>query len=114
MTEPRETEPDARFTLANERTLLAWTRTALALLAAGLGALQLLPPTSFGLDRRAIAFPLLAAATAVGLLAYPQWRRTDGAMRRGEPLPGSLVPGIAALLVGFVALAAVVLAVVRG
>jgi putative membrane protein len=29
------TEPDYRFTLANERTFLAWIRTALALLAGG-------------------------------------------------------------------------------
>ena len=39
-----ETEPDPRFTLANERTFLAWSRTALALVAAGLGIVQLLPP----------------------------------------------------------------------
>ena len=38
------TEPDARFTLANERTFLAWNRTALALVVAGLGIVQLLPP----------------------------------------------------------------------
>ena len=29
------TEPDPRFTLANERTFLAWIRTALALIAGG-------------------------------------------------------------------------------
>lgn len=38
------TEPDARFTFANERTFLAWSRTALALVIAGLGIVQLLPP----------------------------------------------------------------------
>ena len=30
------TEPDVRFSLANERTFLAWTRTALALIAGAL------------------------------------------------------------------------------
>ena len=39
-----DTEPDVRFTLANERTFLAWNRTALALVVAGLGIVQLLPP----------------------------------------------------------------------
>ena len=39
------TEPDPRFTFANERTFLAWSRTALALVVvAGLGVVQLLPP----------------------------------------------------------------------
>ena len=38
------TEPDPRFTFANERTFLAWSRTALALVVAGLGIVQLLPP----------------------------------------------------------------------
>ena len=37
-------EPDARFTFANERTFLAWSRTAIALVVAGLAAIQLLPP----------------------------------------------------------------------
>ena len=36
------TEPDARFTFANERTFLAWSRTALALIAGGLAVSQLL------------------------------------------------------------------------
>ncbi len=35
-------EPDARFTFANERTFLAWSRTALALVVAGLAVIQLL------------------------------------------------------------------------
>lgn len=30
--------PDPRFSLANERTVLAWLRTSLAFVAAGLGA----------------------------------------------------------------------------
>ena len=33
---PGGTEPDPRFTLANERTFLAWIRTSLALLAGGI------------------------------------------------------------------------------
>lgn len=108
-----ESEPDARFTLANERTLLAWTRTALALLAAGLAALQFLPATPLGLDRRLIGLPLLVAAAVVGLGAYPQWRSTDRALRRSQPLPSSPVPAIAAILVGVVAALAAVAAAIR-
>ena len=106
-------EPDARFTLANERTLLAWTRTALALLAAGLAALQLLPPAIAGVDRRFIAFPLLVVAAAVGLGAYPQWRRVHQALAGGRPLPSSPVPALAALVVGLVALGAAVVGLIR-
>jgi hypothetical protein len=40
------TEPDPRYTFANERTFLAWSRTALALVVAGLGVVQLLPPSA--------------------------------------------------------------------
>lgn len=39
-----DTEPDTRFTFANERTFLAWHRTALALVVAGLAIVQFLPP----------------------------------------------------------------------
>ena len=34
-------EPDYRFTLANERTFLAWIRTSLGLMAVGLAVAQL-------------------------------------------------------------------------
>ncbi len=36
-------EPDYRFTLANERTFLAWQRTALGLLAAAVAVVQFVP-----------------------------------------------------------------------
>lgn len=36
-----DVEPDYRFTLANERTFLAWQRTALGLLAAAVALVQL-------------------------------------------------------------------------
>ena len=38
-----QVEPDYRFTLANERTFLAWVRTALGLLAAAVAVVQLVP-----------------------------------------------------------------------
>jgi len=38
-----EFEPDYRFTLANERTFLAWQRTALGLLAAAVAVVHLVP-----------------------------------------------------------------------
>src|SRR3954470_17367229 len=82
-----EREPDYRFTLANERTLLAWLRTALALLAAGVGAVQFLPEPGPGWLRTAAggALGLLSVLASVGGLV--RWPRGQRAMRRGEPLP---------------------------
>ncbi|WP_283215114.1 DUF202 domain-containing protein [Pseudofrankia sp. DC12] len=42
------TDPDYRFSLANERTFLAWIRTALALLAGGIAVVQIVPSFSIG------------------------------------------------------------------
>ena len=36
-------EPDYRFTLANERTFLAWQRTSLGLMAAAVAVVQFMP-----------------------------------------------------------------------
>ena len=55
-----ESEPDARFTYANERTFLAWNRTALALIATGVAATQLLPKFQVAWGRRLLGLPLIA------------------------------------------------------
>jgi putative membrane protein len=96
---PDEHEPDYRFTLANERTLLAYLRTALALDAAGLAAVQFL--TSVGPHwGRALAGLLLAAAgTVASAGGYLRFRENQTAMRRGQPLPaGSLQAALAAIV----------------
>src|SRR5580693_7269082 len=75
-TGPAETEPDPRFTLANERTFLAWSRTALALVAAGLGIVQLLPPfpgVPFG--RPVLGVPLIVRGAVLAVAAYTDMMR---------------------------------------
>jgi len=100
-------EPDPRFSLANERTFLAWVRTALALVA-GAAAIDALPlPLPDPLQ------DLLAGALALaGLLtagaAWRGWSRTERAMREGQALPAN--PAMLIVLVA-VAIAAVVLGV---
>ena len=107
------TEPDARFTLANERTFLAWNRTALALVVAGLGIVQLLPPfPGVPWGRHALGLPLIVLGAAVSVMAYRDWQRTQAALRRSAPLPRSVLPQVlAATVAGIAALAAVVLLV---
>ncbi|WP_036320148.1 YidH family protein [Microbacterium indicum] len=92
-------EPDPRFSLANERTFLAWLRTALAMFAGAFALEALALPAAPG-------WRLAAAAVfiVVGLLstvhAWLSWARTEKAMRVGRPLPGQpmgliIVVGIA-------------------
>ena len=80
-------EPDYRFTLANERTFLAWVRTALALLAAGVGVVQLVPQFTVPGARTAVGvvLGLLSVVAAGG--GVLRWARVQRAMRRGGPLP---------------------------
>ncbi|MEH0933604.1 YidH family protein [Micromonospora psammae] len=98
------TTPDYRFSLANERTFLAWLRTGLALLAGGLAAAQFLPPLPLRHLREAIAVALLLLGGAVAVRAVDHWARTERAIRLGEELPFSRFPAVLALLVGFGAL----------
>ena len=97
-----EIEPDYRFTLANERTFLAWQRTALGLLAAAVAVVQLV-------------LGLLAILTAsMGIL---RWQQVDRAMRRDLPLPRHPTPiylGIGLALVGLLTLGLVVVKAVAG
>ena len=112
--EPIGKEPDARFSYANERTFLAWIRTALGLMTAGLAITQLLPEFDFPGGRRLIGLPLIAIGVVMAGASYWQWQRNERAMRLGEPLPTSYLPRIVAVVVGACALLGGVLVLVGG
>jgi putative membrane protein len=77
---------DPRFTLANERTFLAWIRTALGLLAGAAGLLALNVPWPDGAVR-ALALLLTVVGGAAAVLGWDRWRRVQRAMEAGTPLP---------------------------
>jgi putative membrane protein len=105
------TEPDPRFTFANERTFLAWSRTALALVVAGLGIVQLLPPfPGVPVGRHLLGVPLIVLGAVLAVVAYAEWVRNQHALRRGEPMPQSYMPWIlAAAITGMAIVSAIVL-----
>ncbi|BCJ58096.1 YidH family protein [Micromonospora endophytica] len=98
------TTPDYRFSLANERTFLAWLRTGLALVAGGLAAAQFLPRMPLVHLREAISVSLLLLGGAVAIRAVDHWARTERAIRLGRELPASRFPAVLALVVGLGAL----------
>jgi len=100
-------EPDPRFSLANERTFLAWVRTSLALLAAGVALEALALPVDA--DLRLVSATVFVV---LGLLAAAQswlgWARAEVALRRSRPLPA---PSLAPVVAGGVVLASALIAV---
>jgi putative membrane protein len=111
---PERKEPDYRFTLANERTFLAWIRTSLALLAAAVALANLVP--DFGPDvlRRTAAVALALGATATAVGSVVRWRRVQDAIERSEPLPRSHATWALAALLLLVAVFVLVLVLVSG
>ncbi|WP_111766379.1 YidH family protein [Nakamurella deserti] len=104
-------EPDPRFTLANERTFLAWLRTSLAMTAGGV-ALEAL---GLGLQpqlRLAASLLLIAAGIATAVQAWRGWLRTERSLRLDRPLPAptlALPAAVALVAVGALVLLAIVL-----
>jgi putative membrane protein len=104
-------DPDPRFTFANERTFLAWNRTALALIAAGLAAAELLKTDPKAL-RLVVAIPLIVLGAVVALTSYARWESSERLIRLGRPLEYSKLGLTLAVGVGLAGVAAIVLVVV--
>lgn len=100
-------EPDPRYTLANERTFLAWVRTALAVMAGGVAMHSLEVPDPAWL-RQVLVVLLVLLGGGTTLLAYRRWTLVERAMRTGRPLPRF---GLGVVMAGAVLVAAVLLAV---
>lgn len=107
----RGTEPDARFSLANERTFLAWNRTALAIMAAAIGVLRFGPGEHLAWLRTTLAVVVALLGATVAGLAYRHWRCVDRAMRLGDALPRSPLLPLLAVVLTFAGLGVVILVI---
>ncbi|MDO5629036.1 MAG: DUF202 domain-containing protein [Mobilicoccus sp.] len=100
-------EPDARFTLANERTFLAWIRTTLALLVAA-AALDVVDLPLPALVQQGAAAALALGGVATAVQAWRGWAKTERALREQQPLPNN--PIMLPLVIVVVVVAAALLA----
>jgi putative membrane protein len=98
-------EPDYRFTLANERTLLAWVRTALALDAAGLGVVRFAPPLGWPGGRELVGAVLILLGAVTAWSGYRRFIASDRAIRAGDPLPAHAAPRVLAAALAVVSVA---------
>ena len=102
--------PDYRFSLANERTFLAWIRTALAFLAAGVGLDQLAPQFATPVLREILTLLLCLFSGVLALYGYLRWLRNEKAMRLKQELP--YTPALLLISMILLAVALVVLVIV--
>jgi len=107
-------EPDPRFTFANERTFLAWIRTGLGFLAAGVAIAAVSGMNErLSVEVRVASLLLVVCGLACGVGAWVRWVRSERAMREGRALPSSpllLVLVGVVVLVALIALTVLVLA----
>lgn len=105
-------EPDPRFSLANERTFLAWIRTSLGFLAAGAGVAAFAHAVGqLRVELKFVSLLLLVCGLVCAIGSFLRWSRHERAMRTGEPLPSS--PAMP-LLTGVLAAVALVAIIVVG
>ncbi|WP_232313419.1 YidH family protein [Enterovibrio coralii] len=80
-------EPDYRFSLANERTFLAWIRTSLAFLATAIGIDILSSQTGDTFPIYANWLPAVLALVSIGTggWAFYRWYKNEKAMRLDLP-----------------------------
>ncbi len=102
-------DPDYRFTLANERTFLAWIRTALALAAGGLAAVTILEDFP---GEEVLGIGLLALSFLTAASSYRRWALNEQAIRLDQPLPPSRLPMLIAIGVAIVAIVSAILFVI--
>ena len=107
--------PDYRFTLANERTLLAWLRTGLALVAGGVAVATYAADLGVAWGSAAVAVALVLTGLGTAVAGYARWRATERAITTDAPLPASLLaPAVTAAVAAVMVVVGVLVAVEFG
>lgn len=101
-------EPDARFSFANERTYLAWNRTALGAIVAGLAVTNVLAPEEAGVGPEIAGLALMGLGLLLAAVSYVNWYIAEKALRLRAPLPHSPLLLVLAVVTGVVAVTAAV------
>lgn len=96
--------PDYRFSLANERTYLAWIRTALALLAAAIAIDQLTPELAPQTVRIMLSAFLCTCSGLLAVVAYRRWAANETSMRNKQALKYTSFIKIISIVVLFLTL----------
>lgn len=97
--DPDDREPDPRILLANERTFLAWIRTALAFVAGGIAIAHLIDGDGGHSAELLVALGLIVFGAALAGGSYVRWRHVERTLRGGGPLPATRLPGIVAVVI---------------
>jgi putative membrane protein len=102
---PRPDEASVRDHLANERTFLAWVRTAVTFIGLGFAVDQLLEPEAGG---ELLGLGLIVVGGALMLPALIGFRRTSSAIEHGDYAPAVVTNTLlgAVVLLAAIALAA--------
>lgn len=103
--------PDERFTLASERTFLAWMRTSLGLLAGGIAIVHLVPDFSTGWVRTTLGLLLILMAASAAMVGLRRWLQVRRALENGAPMPEAKELWIFAVGIGAIAVLAAVVTV---
>lgn len=104
--------PDERFTLAAERTFLAWMRSALGLVAAGLAVIHLVPDFATDVVRSLLGLALILLGAAAAVVGMRRWMAVDRALRDGTDMPSPRDLWVMAAVLFVVAMVAALVTVV--
>ncbi|MFE3292601.1 YidH family protein [Rhodococcus sp. NPDC059234] len=107
-----DSRPDERFTLASERTFLAWMRTSLGFLAGGIAMVHLVPEFSTSWVRTLLGTVMILLAVAAPIVGLRRWVQVRHALERGAPMPEERELWVFAVVVAAVAGFAAVVTVI--